>query len=413
MKAEIITIGDEILIGQTIDSNSAYMGVELNKIGVSVSRITSISDTKEEIITALIEAQNRVDLVLITGGLGPTKDDITKHTLAEFFNTELIEYPEIKEFIVDLFSRRNRPILDVNLQQAFLPKECTIIRNMAGTASGMWFERNGKVVVSMPGVPYEMIYLMENGVLDGISNFFKTPAIIHKTIMTFGIGESFLAEKIKDWENSLDQEDIHIAYLPSLANVKIRLSIQSDNRAESQEKIDRKVMELLQIVPEYIYGYDDQKLEEAVGDILREHKKTLATAESCTGGYAAHLLTSISGSSDYFLGSVVAYSNEVKIESLGVKEASISKYGAVSKEVVEQMAIGIRKKMKSNFGIATSGVAGPNGGTKEKPVGTVWIAIADNDEVLSKCLQLGNHRERNIQMASFAVLNLLRLQLIS
>lgn len=413
MKAEIITIGDEILIGQTIDSNSAYMGKELNKIGVAINRITSVSDSREEIITALIEAQSRVDFVLITGGLGPTRDDITKIALTEFFNTELIEYPEIKDFIVNFFSKRNRPILDVNIQQAYLPKDCTIIRNMAGTASGMWFERNGKVVVSMPGVPYEMKYIMENGVLAGVSNFFKTPSIIHKTIMTFGIGESFLAEKIKDWENSLDQENIHIAYLPSLANVKIRLSIQSDNGADSQEKIDRKVMELLQIVPEYIYGYDDELLEAAVGNILRERKKTVTAAESCTGGYVSHLLTSISGSSDYFLGAVIAYTNTIKMKELNVKEESLKLQGAVSQEVIEQMAQGVRLNLNSDYGIATSGIAGPNGGTDKKPVGMVWIAVADKNGVKSKCLQLSNHRERNIQMASYAVLNLLRLHIIS
>ena len=280
MKAEIITIGDEILIGQTVDTNSAYMGKELNLIGVSINRITSITDTKEDIVQAITEAQSRVDLIILTGGLGPTKDDITKVTLCEFFNTELVVYPEIEKYVRGIFEKRNRPILAVNLKQAELPEDCDIIPNKIGTASGMWFERAGKVVISMPGVPYEMKYLMQNGVLSKIQETFKTPTVLHKTIMTTGAGESFLADKIVDWEDSLIAEEIHIAYLPSSGIVKIRLSIISDNRKEAQEKIDRKVMELLQLIPNYVYGFDDLPLEKAVGNILLENKLTVATAES-------------------------------------------------------------------------------------------------------------------------------------
>lgn len=411
MKAEIITIGDEILIGQTVDTNSAYMGKELNAIGVSISRITSISDTKEEIIQSITEAQARVDLVILTGGLGPTKDDITKFTLCEYFNTELIVYPEIEKYVREIFEKRNRPILDVNLKQAELPKDCVIIPNKIGTASGMWFERFGKVVVSMPGVPYEMKYLMQNGVLSKIQETFDTPTVLHKTVMTTGAGESFLADKIKDWEDSLGSEEIHIAYLPSSGIVKIRLTMVSESRAAAQEKIDRKVMELLQIIPNYIYGFDDLPLEKAVGDLLLENHLTVSTAESCTGGYLAHLITSIPGSSSYYFGSVLSYANEIKQQELGVPQSDLDSYGAVSQQVVEQMANAVRLKMNTDFGIATSGVAGPDGGSLEKPVGMVWIAVASKVGVIAKCFHFENDRGRNIQRASIAALNMLRLEI--
>lgn len=411
MKAEIITIGDEILIGQTVDTNSAYMGKELNAIGVTVSRITSISDTREDIIQSITEAQARVDLVILTGGLGPTKDDITKFTLCEYFNTELIVYPEVEKYVRDIFEKRNRPILETNLKQAELPKDCDVIPNKIGTASGMWFERAGKVVVSMPGVPYEMKYLMQNGVLNKIRETFETPAVLHKTIMTTGAGESFLADKIVDWENSLTQEDIHIAYLPSSGVVKIRLSIVSENREEAQEKIDRKVMELLQLIPNYVYGFDDLPLEKAVGQILLENNLTISTAESCTGGFVAHMITSIAGSSAYFVGSVLSYANEIKKQELGVRNSDLENFGAVSAQVVEQMALEVRKKMKTDYSIATSGVAGPDGGSEEKPVGFVWIAVASKDGVVSKSFNFENDRGRNIQRASIAALNMLRLEI--
>jgi nicotinamide-nucleotide amidase len=411
MKAEIITIGDEILIGQTVDTNSAYMGKELNLIGVSINRITSITDTKEDIVQAITEAQSRVDLIILTGGLGPTKDDITKVTLCEFFNTELVVYPEIEKYVRGIFEKRNRPILAVNLKQAELPKDCDIIPNKIGTASGMWFERAGKVVISMPGVPYEMKYLMQNGVLSKIQETFKTPTVLHKTIMTTGAGESFLADKIVDWEDSLIAEEIHIAYLPSSGIVKIRLSIISDNRKEAQEKIDRKVMELLQLIPNYVYGFDDLPLEKAVGNILLENKLTVATAESCTGGFVAHLITSVAGSSAYYQGSVLSYANEIKQQELGVSNTDLEKFGAVSAQVVEQMAISVREKMKTDYSIATSGVAGPDGGSEEKPVGFVWIAVASKRGVVSKSFNFENDRGRNIQRASIAALNLLRLEI--
>ncbi len=409
MKAEIITIGDEILIGQTVDTNSAFIGKELNALGVSINRITSISDTEEAITQAISEAQVRVDLIILTGGLGPTKDDITKHTLCNYFNTELVVYPEVEQYVRDIFERRNRPILEVNLKQAELPLDCTVIVNTIGTASGMWFERSGKVVVSLPGVPYEMKHLMHNGVLSKIKSTFETPTVLHKTIMTTGAGESFLADKIKDWEESLVKEDIHIAYLPSSGIVKIRLSIISEDRENAQERIDRKVMELLQIIPSYIYGFDDLQLEKAVGELLLKHQGTIATAESCTGGYIAHLITSIAGSSAYFLGSVLSYANEIKSQELGVPMSTIEQHGAVSQQVVEQMAIGVRNKMKTSFSVATSGVAGPDGGSEEKPVGFVWIAVASENGVVSKSFNFENDRGRNIKRASIAALNMLRL----
>ncbi|MEX2380385.1 MAG: CinA family nicotinamide mononucleotide deamidase-related protein, partial [Vicingaceae bacterium] len=311
MVAEIITIGDEILIGQTIDTNSAWMAKQLNAIGVDVGQITSIRDARPNILESLDEATKRADIIIMTGGLGPTRDDITKKVLCEYFDTELVQDPEVLARIENYFKSRGREVLESNRQQADLPKACTILDNFVGTASGMWFEKEGKVFISMPGVPYEMKHLLENQVLPRLKKKFKFPHIFHHTIMTEGIGESFLAELVKHWEDSLTEEGIKIAYLPSPGVVKVRLTVFGDDLKEIQAKVLRKAKEFESLVPNYVFGQNDQSAEEAIATLLKNSGKTVVTAESCTGGYLAHLLTATAGSSQYFLGSVIAYSNAV------------------------------------------------------------------------------------------------------
>lgn len=407
MQAELITIGDEILIGQTIDTNSAWMGKELNALGIQVSQITSIKDERNAIRSAILAAEkSAANIVLITGGLGPTKDDITKHVLCEYFETELVRNEEVLAKIQAFFKSRGREMLESNNMQADLPKACTVLLNDMGTASGMWFEKNDTIFVSMPGVPYEMKHLMSDRVLPKILERFELPAIFHKTIMTEGIGESFLVELIKDWENSLVAEEIAIAYLPSPGIVRVRLTAQGQNKATLEEKVLRKANELHQLVPQYIFGEDDISLEEALAAALKAKGKTIATAESCTGGYIAQLLTSKPGSSAFYLGGFVSYDNQVKIETLKVSKESIEDDGAVSKTVVEQMANGARNLLKTDFAIATSGVAGPDGGTEDKPVGTVWIAIASEKGVQAKKFLFEQNRERNIRRSAMAALSM-------
>lgn len=409
MQAELITIGDEILIGQTIDTNSAWMGEELNSLGIQVSQITSIKDERDAIKNALFAAeQSAANLVFITGGLGPTKDDITKHVLCEYFNTILVRNSEVLERIQTFFKDRGREMLESNNQQADVPETCTVLLNDMGTASGMWFERNGTVFVSMPGVPYEMKHLMQDRVLPKIQELFTLPAVFHKTIMTTGVGESFLVEIIKDWETSLITEDIKIAYLPSPGIVRIRLTGQGDNLAPLQKKVLRKAKELYSLIPQHIFGEDDISMEEALGNLLKEKGKTIATAESCTGGYIAHLLTNRPGSSTFYLGGFVSYDNQVKIEVLRVDKDSIEEEGAVSETVVKQMANGARNLLKTDLAIATSGVAGPDGGTDEKPVGTVWIAIASSNGVIAKKFLFEKNRDRNIRRTALAAMSMVR-----
>jgi len=414
MQAELITIGDEILIGQTIDTNSAWMGKKLNALGMQVSQITSIRDERNAIKNALLAAEHSAaNLVFITGGLGPTKDDITKHVLCEYFETYLERNEEVLEKIQSFFKERGREMLETNNQQADLPKACTVLLNEMGTASGMWFERNNTIFVSMPGVPYEMKHLMSERVLPKVQETFPLPAIFHKTIMTEGIGESFLVELIQDWETSLIADEIKIAYLPSPGIVRVRLTAMGTALVPLQEKVLRKAQELHRLIPEYIFGEDDISMEEALAKLLIKNKKTISTAESCTGGYIAHLLTSKEGSSAYYLGGFVSYDNQVKIETLRVSKDSIEDEGAVSKTVVEQMANGARNLLKTDFSIATSGIAGPGGGTDEKPVGTVWIAIASEKGVVSKKFLFEKDRDRNIRRSAMAAMSMVRKELSS
>jgi nicotinamide-nucleotide amidase len=413
MKAEIITIGDELLIGQVVDTNSAFIATKLNEAGIHVHQITSVSDNREHIIEALHKASQKADLILMTGGLGPTNDDITKLTLCEYFNVGLKFDAEAYKDVEHMFKIRGREVTEINRRQADLPENCSALRNKNGTAPGMWFDVAGKIYVSMPGVPYEMKALMEDEVIPKLKKQFTLPVIVHRNVLTIGIGESMLAEKIIAWENSLSQDNIKLAYLPSIGMVRLRLSTRGEDRKALEANVERKIKELQGIVGEYIFGYENDTLEQILGNLLKERKQTLSLAESCTGGYISHLITAIAGSSDYYKGSVIAYSYEIKTLELGVDKDVLNTRGAVSQEVVEKMASAVRKKFDTDYSVAVSGIAGPTGGTPEKPVGMVWIAIATPDKVFSKKCQFANNRLRNIQMTANTALNLLRKEIVT
>jgi nicotinamide-nucleotide amidase len=408
MKAEIITIGDEILIGQIVDTNSAWMGQQLNLLGIEVYQVTSVHDNRDHILKAISEAEQNADLVLITGGLGPTKDDITKKCLCEYFDTELVYHSEVFEHVQSLLSSRNVVINQLNRDQALLPESCTILHNSAGTASGMWFERNETIFVSMPGVPFEMEAIMTEEVFPRLVGLGITQSIVHKTVLTIGLPESMLAEKIEKWEDALP-DFIKLAYLPSPMMVRLRLSGYGTDESAITAEIDRQVKTLLTIIPEAVFGFDDDNLGIALGRTLTAMGKTLGVAESCTGGNIAHFLTSNSGSSAYFKGGVVAYSNEIKNRLLDVSMDVIDAVGAVSQEVAEAMALGVRKVLDVDYAVATTGIAGPDGGTEDKPVGTVWIAVAGASGVTSKKYIFKHNRERNIIRTTHTALNMLRV----
>ena len=410
--AEIITIGDEILYGQIVDTNSAWMGAELARIGIRVKQITSISDSAEHIIAALDDAKTRASIILMTGGLGPTKDDLTKDVLTAYFQTTLkLHEPSLAD-VTEIFERRGRTLTELNRQQAFLPEACTPVRNVLGTAPGMWFEQNGKVFVSMPGVPYEMKRMMTDTVLPQLRAYFKTPEIIHKVIQTTGIPESILADKLEAWETSLP-EHIKLAYLPHLGGVRLRLTGQGKEAAQLEEDLTKEVGKLSKLIPNYIFAYGEVPLEEAIGRMLKERNLTIATAESCTGGFLAHKITSIGGSSAYYQGSVIAYHNEVKVRELHVKPETLQQHGAVSEATVKEMAENVRLKFNTDIGVATSGIAGPDGGTPAKPVGTIWIAYADKEKTVAKLINFNKNRLLNIEYTALAVLNLIRQSLTS
>lgn len=411
MKAEIITIGDELLIGQVVDTNSAWIARELNMVGIAVAQITSISDDHEHILKTLNEASERADVIIMTGGLGPTRDDITKIALCDFFRTHLIFDQKSFENIERIFSVRGYTMTETNRKQAEVPAACEPLLNENGTAPGMWFRQNGRIYISLPGVPFEMKALMTNHVLPLLKPL-SNRVIMHKTILTQGVGESFLADKIKDWETALPPH-IKLAYLPQPGIVRLRLSASGTSEETLRSELEQEVNMLYSLIHDYIFGEDDENLESIVGQLLRDHNLKLATAESCTGGYIAHLITSIPGSSAYFEGSVISYSNEVKINSLGVKKETIEEHGAVSKETVIEMAQGVINRLNANCAIAVSGIAGPDGGTAEKPVGTVWIAvISPYTGTVTKKFLFGEHRERNIRRSALAALDLLRKQLM-
>ena len=407
MKTEIITIGDEILIGQIVDTNSAWMGQQLNLNGIEVYQVTSVHDNHAHIIKALADAEKNVDLVLITGGLGPTKDDITKDCLCEYFGTELVYYPEVFEYIQSLLTSRNVTINQLNRDQALMPASCTILQNSAGTASGMWFEQNGTIFVSMPGVPFEMEAIMTEEVFPRLIKRGIMQSIVHKTILTYGLAESMLAEKIEKWESALP-DYIKLAYLPSALTVRLRLSAYGTDKSMLAAQIDQQVQELLKIIPEYVFGFDDDNLALIIGRMLVKSSHKLAVAESCTGGNIAHFITSNAGSSEYFNGGVVAYSNEIKSKLLNVPSVMIETYGAVSQQVAESMAVGAQNALNADFSIATTGIAGPDGGSNDKPIGTVWIAVAGPSGVKSEKFIFRHNRERNIIRSTQSALDLLR-----
>jgi nicotinamide-nucleotide amidase len=408
--AELLTIGDEILFGQIVDTNAQWMSVALTDIGIKVVRKTTVGDEESEILTAFAEAEKRADVVLITGGLGPTSDDLTKPCLAKYFNCAISMHAEALEEVTEFFKSRGRELTEINRQQAALPECCEKITNKMGTAPGMWFMRNNKVFVSMPGVPHEMKRMMTDIIVPKLQQTFKTPVIQHTVIRTVGIGESFLAEKIESWEKSLPAH-IRLAYLPSLGEVKLRLTAYGENKKELGAESQRLVDKLRSLAGEYIFAVGEDSLEVVIGKTLRERKLTVAAAESCTGGYFSHLITSVPGSSDYFMGSIVPYSYDIKNQQLGIRPETLEKFGAVSEETIIEMAEQVRKKFNTDIGVATSGIAGPGGGSLEKPVGTVWIAYADKHQTVTKKLQLSKDRMINIRMSSVAVLNLIRLSL--
>ncbi len=413
MNAEIITIGDEILIGQIVDTNSQWIATELNKIGVSIYQISSIQDDREHILNALKEAENRADIVLITGGLGPTKDDITKKTIAEYFNdSEIVEYPNVIQHIKELFQKNNIPFTKVQEYQAQLPSKATLLVNDFGTAPGMWFYESDTVFVSMPGVPYEMKGLMIHEVIPRIQKQFKLPYIIHKTIMTYGMGESMISDKIANWESSLPNF-IKLAYLPSYGRVRLRLSARGINRELLENTLEKELKIVRNLLSDIITGEDNGLLiEEYVGNLLRKQQKTIATAESITGGKIAATIVSISGASEYFKGSLVAYTSEIKQSLIGVSKETIEQFSVVSKEVTEEMAQKTCEKLQTDYAIAVTGNAGPTTDETDKSVGIVYIAIANQEEVICREYDFGQPREKVINRTVTKSLQMLQELLI-
>ena len=406
MKSTIITIGDEILIGQILDTNSRYISQALNRIGVVVAERTSIGDNAAQIIETLDRALAATDIVIITGGLGPTKDDITKHTLAKYFDSELVYNECVGEAVEKLLAARGIAFTELNRGQAMVPRCCTVLHNYHGTAPGMWFERCGKIVISLPGVPFEMVHLIDDSVIPMLRSRFDLKAIVHKTMITSGIAESILAERIAEWEESLPQV-LHLAYLPAPNIVRLRLSAYEVDGESVERLIDEKFEQLRQIIPEAVVGFEDATVEQLVHNILIERGKTLAVAESCTGGAIASKFTAMAGASYYFQAGVVSYSNESKRDILGVNMDDIIRYGAVSEQVAVQMAESVRKVTQSHYAISTTGIAGPTGGSAEKPVGTVWIGIATPTRSFAVLKNCGTDRSQIIQRATAYAIRLL------
>jgi nicotinamide-nucleotide amidase len=410
MQAAIITIGDELLIGQTLNSNAAWIGQELSNQGIRIYRSITIRDERQDILDVVDDFMNSADLVIVTGGLGPTKDDITKETLCEYFDTSLELNDRVLSRIKKYFEDRGKEMLPSNIQQAELPKGAIILDNDQGTASGMWFEKGGKVLVSIPGVPYEMKAIMTEEVLPRSKAKFGVTGNYHQTLMTQGVGESFLAEQIEDWENRIYKDDLFLAYLPSPGIVKLRLT--SKKGATDAEKVENYFRELREKLPKYVYGMNGETIFEVVGDMLRKEQSTLGTVESCTGGGIANAFIQKSGSSDFFLGGLVTYSNDLKVKLAYVEQETLDSQGAVSEETVKEMALGGRKNLNVDYTIAVSGIAGPDGGTEEKPVGTVWIAVAHPKGVVAKKFLFGEHRGRNLEKTQLYAANMLRRVLL-
>ena len=414
MHAEIITIGDEILIGQVIDTNSAFIAKHLNKIGISVYQISSVQDEKQHILNALKEAENRVDLIIITGGLGPTKDDITKHTICEYFNDKLVQNDEVLAHVENLFETYiNTPISDLNRKQALVPSKAEVLMNRFGTAPGMWLERNRKIFISLPGVPYEMRALIEHEALPKLQQKFHSPFIIHKTILTYGLGESAIADKIEAWEDNLPKH-IRLAYLPNLRKVRLRLTGKGDSKESLEKDMNDQIEKLHAIIGDIIYGTEDNDdtIEVIIGRLLNKKGFSLSTAESFTGGKIAKIITAIPGSSQYYKGSIVSYATQAKIDVLGVSEDLINQHSVVSAEVAESMAENVRKILKTDFSISTTGNAGPAKGDSDAEIGTAFIAIASPKGVISEKFNFGDHRERVINKAVTKAFELLQKEIL-
>ncbi|MCJ8288695.1 MAG: competence/damage-inducible protein A [Crocinitomicaceae bacterium] len=410
MKVEIISIGDELLIGQTVNTNATWLGAEFSLRGGSVHHTTVIRDVKADIIEAIDRAFTRVDVIIVTGGLGPTKDDITKHTLCEYFNTELVVNEEVLGRLHAFFKARGKGVLEVNTKQAEMPENARVLKNDMGTASGMWFDHKDKVLISLPGVPYEMKHLMTDRAFPLLIEQFDMKTIYHRTLQTQGIGESYLAERIEDIETDIRNNGFGLAYLPSASQVRLRIS--SERSELNETKIEGYLRQIEDRLPQYVFGREQDRLSEVIGKWMIEHQKTIGTVESCTGGAIASEIVSSSGSSKYFFGSLVTYSYELKSKLVGVNMDDIQKDGAVSESVVRQMAEGGREALGVDYCIAASGIAGPNGGTEDKPVGTVWIGIAGPENTSAQKFLFGDQRDRNIERTVLTALNLLRCEVL-
>jgi nicotinamide-nucleotide amidase len=413
MKAALITIGDEILIGQIVDTNSSFMAKSLDRIGVEIHEMISISDNKQHILETFAKLQNKVDLVLITGGLGPTKDDITKKTFCDYFEDELVMNNEVLQHVTKIIEGfYKRPITQLNKDQALVPSKCIVLHNQVGTAPGMWMKKENTVFVSLPGVPFEMKYLLENEIIPKIVTEYKRPFIIHKTILTYGMGESLLAENIENWENNLP-EFIKLAYLPSPGRVRLRLTARGTDKDFLEKSIEENVLSLVKVIGDYIVGFEDEEtLEIVVGRLMTQQNKTIATAESCTGGKVAQVLTSVSGASKYFKGSIVSYATETKIDLLGISAKLIEEHSVVSAEVAKQMAIHVKHMMKTDYAIATTGNAGPSKGDSDAEIGTVFIALATPNEVIIEEFNFGQPRDKVIDRAAVKSLEMVRKEIL-
>ena len=407
-QATIITIGDELLIGQVIDTNSAWMAQQLNKAGIRVARRVAVGDVWDEIWNTLDAESRQSDIILITGGLGPTADDITKPLLCKYFNGKLIVDKGALDNVVNIFTNiLKRPMIERNLKQAEVPDICKVILNKRGTAPGMWFEKDGKVFVSMPGVPYEMKGMMEDDVIPGLTTHFKFPHIAHRTLLTAGVGESFLADLVNEFETSLPA-NIKLAYLPNYGMVRMRLSSTGLEKDTVENEVQHYFDALQLLVKKFLVTNEDEPMQQVLGKLLLSKNRTVSTAESCTGGYIAHLLSQNSGASAYYAGSVISYSYKAKEDLLQVDKTTLETKGAVSEKVVTQMAIGALKNIQTDYTIAVSGIMGPDGGTADKPVGTVWVAVGNNDRIIAEKFFFRFDRQRNIELTATNALNMLR-----
>lgn len=406
-QAVIITIGDELLIGQVVDTNSAWMAQELNKAGIAVKRRVAVGDKWDEIWRALDEESQQAPILLITGGLGPTADDITKPLLCAYFGGKMVVDEGAKQNVIDIFTRFNRPIIERNLKQAEVPDVCTVIPNLRGTAPGMWFEKEGRVYVSMPGVPHEMKGMMTDVVIPRLAQQFTLPHILHRTLLTAGVGESFLAELLMDFEAQLPAH-IKMAYLPNYGMVRLRLSATGHDAIALEQEVQAQFDHLQALTAPYLVTNQDEPMEKVVAKLLLQKNATLCTAESCTGGYLAHLITAMPGSSAYFKGAVVSYSNEIKEKLLQVSPDTLATEGAVSESTVRQMVVGALQALNTDYAVAVSGIMGPDGGSAEKPVGMVWIAVGNADQIVAKQFNFRFDRAKNIQLTAMNGFDMLR-----